>query len=321
MSDRRLWLDEVCPDCRVAPGRRCQTHFYKGKPQSWLHGARGWRQRTCPTCKAPAGEGCHTPSGRIAAGPHAARLRYGRRELMVDAVWQELERWGAAAAIVRFHGGAGTPGVIAAVTLEDAAERELSRWSSGEGLLPDELAAPIWARDASFRGHPRVVGMVLWDVKHRAVLSSGTRGETPFSEVLIARPPTRASLPWSSDTSRDTSAIEGEPVPSSPLPPVRACERCGAPLAAGVRGEARYCSKLCRQAASRARLREASGRAGLRAPERCAHCARPMPAGLRPEARYCSKRCRQAASRARLAQQNGPRRNDTSRETSLGVHR
>ena len=94
----------------MAPGRRCQSHSYKGKPLSWLHAARGWRARTCPTCQAPAGEACHTPSGRIASRPHTARLHYGRRELTVDAVWQELEQYGARAAIVRFHGGAGKPG-------------------------------------------------------------------------------------------------------------------------------------------------------------------------------------------------------------------
>jgi hypothetical protein len=288
VSDRRLWLDEACPECRAAPGLRCQTHSYKGKPLAWLHGARGWRQRRCPTCKTPAGEACHTPSGRIASRPHTARLRYGRREPTIDAVWQELEQYGAQAAIVRFHGGAGKPGGIAAVTLEDAEQRELSRWSSGEGPFPDELAAPIWARYASFRGHPRVVGMVLWDVKSREVLSSGTRGETPFTEVLIARPPIRVALPSSSDTSRDPSLVDGESATPSPAASVRACERCGAAIASGARPEARYCSKLCRQAASRARLREASGRAGLRTPERCAHCAAPMPDGLRPEARYCS---------------------------------
>jgi hypothetical protein len=32
------------------------------------------------------------------------------------------------------------------------------------------------------------------------------------------------------------------------------CEHCGEPLPAGLRSEARYCSKRCRQAASRARL-------------------------------------------------------------------
>jgi hypothetical protein len=207
VSDRRLWLDEVCPDCRAAPGLRCQTDSYtrKAKPLSSLHAARGWRQRRCPTCKAPPGEACHTPTGRSSTRPHTARLPYGRREPTVDAVWDELEQWGARIAIVRFHGGAGKPGVIDAVTLEDAGERELSRWSSGEGPLPDELAAPVWARYAAFRGHPRIVGMVFWDVNNREVFSSGMRGETPFTDVPIARRPTRAPLPWRNDTSRDTS--------------------------------------------------------------------------------------------------------------------
>ena len=230
--------------------------------------------------------------------PHAARLRYARREPTTDSVWQELEQWGAAIAVVRFSGGSGEPGSIAAVTIEDAAQHELAQWSCGEGALPDELAAPIWGRYAWFRGHPRIVGMVLWDVANREVLASGTRGDQRFNEVLITPPRTRTPLPWQSDTSHDTSpAAEVTPPP----PPSRVCERCGTVIASEARKEARYCSKLCRQAASRARLRERSGRAALRAPAHCAHCSGAMPTGLRPEALYCSKRCRQAASRARLA--------------------
>jgi hypothetical protein len=37
-----------------------------------------------------------------------------------EDVWRELERWGATVALVRFSGGGGRPGSIAAVTLEDA---------------------------------------------------------------------------------------------------------------------------------------------------------------------------------------------------------
>jgi predicted nucleic acid-binding Zn ribbon protein len=247
----------------------------------------------------PGGGPCgvlHTPTGRLAARPHAARLRYGRCEPTIDSVWQELERWGAAIAVVRFSGGSGRPGSLAAVTVEDAARHELARWSDGEGALPDELAAPIWGRYARFRGHPPIVGMVIWDVTNREVLASGTRGEQQFNEVLITPPRTRTPLPWQSDTSHDTSRAAEITAP----PPSRVCERCGTAIASEARKEARYCSKLCRQAASRARLRERSGRAALRAPAQCADCAGPMPKGLRPEALYCSKRCRQAASRARL---------------------
>ena len=126
MSDRRLWLEEPCPSCHARPGLRCQTSRYGGKPSRVLHGARGWRHRSCPTCKAQPGELCRTPTGRQAGQPHTARLSYGRRELFADEdVWQELERWGASAALVRFSGGGGSLGSIAAVTLEDAGKKRV----------------------------------------------------------------------------------------------------------------------------------------------------------------------------------------------------
>ena len=103
MSDRRLWLEELCPTCGARGGLRCQTSRYSGKPSGVLHAARGWRQRSCPTCKAQAGELCKTPTGRRASQPHTARLHPGRRELFAEqGVWEELERWEAAAALVRW---------------------------------------------------------------------------------------------------------------------------------------------------------------------------------------------------------------------------
>ena len=143
MSDRQLWLGEPCPACGARSGLRCQTSRYGGKPTRFLHAARGWRRRSCPACKAQPGELCKTPTGRRAAQPHTARLHPGRRELFAEqGVWEELERWEAATALVRFSGGGGSQGSIAAVTLEDAKKRELARWSSGEGELPEALAAP-----------------------------------------------------------------------------------------------------------------------------------------------------------------------------------
>jgi hypothetical protein len=47
------------------------------------------------------------------------------------------ERWGAATALVRFSGGAGSHGSVGAVTLEDGENRELARWGAGEGELPE----------------------------------------------------------------------------------------------------------------------------------------------------------------------------------------
>jgi hypothetical protein len=310
-GDRRLWLSEPCPSCGARSGLRCQTSRHSGKPTRWLHGARGWRQRSCPTCKAQPGELCQTPTGRRAGRPHTARLGPARRELLGDQqVWEELEQWGASVALVRFSGGSGNPGSISAVTLEHADGEQLACWSSGEGALPEALAAPIWGRYALFRSQPRITGLLMWDTRARSIAIAGKRGGQKFDEIL-STPRQIATVTFASpaantlrDTSRDTSPRAVETDTSSGAAEVsrtsRSCERCGTPLAAGLRAEARYCSKRCRQAASRARLRQRSGRAGLTAPERCARCDGPMPTELRPEARYCSKRCRQAASRARL---------------------
>ena len=214
MSDRRLWLAEPCPTCHARVGLRCQTSRYGGKPSRVLHGARGWRHRSCPSCKAQPGELCRTPTGRQAAGPHTARLSYGRRELFADEdVWQELERWGASAALVRFSGGGGHAGSIAAVTLEDAGKKELARWGHGEGELPEALAAPIWGRYALFRGHPRITGLLMWDAQERQVVVAGERGGQKFDEVLSApRPSTWPTvMPAPPTTARDTSPGPGRP--------------------------------------------------------------------------------------------------------------
>jgi hypothetical protein len=310
-GDRRSWLSEPCPSCGARSGLRCQTSRYSAKPSRWLHAARGWPARSCPTCKAQPGEQCQTPTGRHAGQPHTARLSPGRRELLADEqVWEELKQWGASVALVRFSGGAGNPGSISAVTLENEDGKELARWSTEEGELPKALAAAIWGRYALFRGHPRITGLLTWDARARSIAIAGQRGAQKFDEILstprqiatvtIASPAANTQR----DTSRDTSprAVQTDTADGPRRVPgtSRSCERCGDLLAAGLRVEARYCSKRCRQAASRARLRQRSGRAGLTPPKRCARCQGPMPSGVRPEARYCSKPCRQAASRARL---------------------
>ncbi len=314
MSDRRLWLADPCPSCGARSGLRCQTFRYHGKPTGVLHGARGWRHRSCPTCKAQPERLCRTPSGRQASQPHTARLQRGRRELLAEEqVWEELERWGAAAALVRFSGGGPSQGSVAAVTLESADKRELARWSSGEGELPEALAAPIWGRYGLFRGHPRITGLLMWEVPQRQVLVVGQRGGQKFDELLSAPPrqPVRLTVTTPEPTSlavpspRDTS-----PAAADPKEAPRSCERCGQPLTADLRPEARYCSKRCRQASSRARLKAHPPSPPPTPQQTCAWCERPMPADLRPEARYCSKRCRQASSRHAIA----------SKRTAAGPH-
>jgi len=326
MSDRRPWLEEACPTCGASSGLRCQTSRYRGKPMGVLHAARGWRQRSCPTCKAAPSELCRTPSGRRAAQPHTARLHAGRRELFAEqGVWEELERWEAATALVRFSGGGGSQGSIAAVTLEDAKKRELARWSGGEGELPEALAAPVWGRYALFRGHPRITGLAMWDVRERLVMVAGERGGRKFEELLSApRPLYRPTVtPTATTTPRDTSRRSSAPTKRATSPPAgaeetpRSCVRCGKPLPEGRRAEALYCSKRCRQAASRARLKDRPPSPPPGPAETCSWCGDPMPAGLRVEARFCSKRCRQSSSRHALRlRRNSPNASsphDTSR--------
>jgi hypothetical protein len=305
MSDRRLWLAKPCSTCAARSGLRCLTSRYRGKPTRFLHAARGWRQRSCPACTAQPGELCKTPTGRRASQPHAARLAPGRRELFADdQVWEELERWKAAAALVRFSGGGGNRGSIAAVSLEDAETRELARWSSGEGELPEALAAPIWGRYALFRGHPRTTGLLLWDVRKREVAVAGERGGQKFEELLFAsrqlyRPALAPVAVAAGDTLRGSA--DGSMRETSPAAGAgdasRSCERCGEPLPAGLRAEARYCSKRCRQASSRARLKDRPPSPPPSPRETCSWCGDPMPGGLRVGACFCSKRCRQASSR------------------------
>ena len=244
MSDRQLWVGEPCATCGARSGLRCQTSRYGGKATRFLHAARGWRRRSCPACKAQPGELCKTPTGRRAAEPHTARLHPGRRELFAEqGVWEELERWEAATALVRFSGGGGSQGPIAAVTLEDAKERELARWSSGEGELPEALAAPMWARYALFRSHPRISGLLMWDVQERQVVIPGSvavrssRSCCPLrGSSIIAHPSRPRPLPG-------RTAAPRQPVPGRPRARAsaaasrsrRGCERrrAIAPSAAG----------------------------------------------------------------------------------------
>ena len=121
MSERRAWLGAWCPYCWAPPGSRCREYRYSSRkrpsPSEVLHVARGWLERGCPTCRALSAERCRTPSGRDAAAPHTARLCPARGELAArEAVWEELERLGAAASIVPFSGRAGQGGLVGTIT-------------------------------------------------------------------------------------------------------------------------------------------------------------------------------------------------------------
>jgi hypothetical protein len=306
-ADRRLWLEDGCPRCAAQPGARCRGRSPAGRKPSrmlTLHAARGWRQRPCPACKALPGEPCLTPRGRPASGPHTARLSPARGELHApEDVWHALERAGAELALVRFSGGGGRQGSLDTITIH-AGQRQPAHWSSaGDSELTGALAAPVWGRYGTFRSQPRIAATLRWSVADHSLLLAGTRGTEPFEEVLhVGRRPAGQTA---RDVSQPAAGADRECLSETgggePQTTGRECCRCGHPIPESARAEARYCGKRCRQAASRARLREQSGRSVLAPPERCVFCDGPMPTGVRPEARYCGKRCRQAASRARLA--------------------
>ena len=121
-----------------------------------------------------------------------------------EGVWEELERWNATTAVVRFSGGGGSRASIGAVTLEDGEKRVLARWGVGEGEPPEALAAPIWGRYALFRGHPRITGLLVWDVKERCVLVAGERGGERFDQVLVSRLVTGTRPAWLRETAKQT---------------------------------------------------------------------------------------------------------------------
>ena len=294
VSDRRLWLAEPCPTVG-AGGLRCQTSRYGGKPSRVLHGARGWRHRSCPTCKAQPGELCRTPgpAGRPAAH-RAAQLRAPRavRRRGRVAGARALERLCGAGS---FSGGGGSPGSVAAVTLEDADKHELARWENGEGELPEALAAPIWGRYALFRGHPRITGLVLWDAHERQVIVAGKRGGQKFDEVLSApRRPTRLTvMPPSPPRARHVAGASRPGGRRASLAArgagetSRLCEHCDEPSrGASPRGE------LLLKALPAGRLARAAQAPASKPPspppEKCSWCDGSMPDGLRAEAKFWS---------------------------------
>jgi hypothetical protein len=193
MSDRAGWLEKRCPECGAAPGARCGRWIWGRRgtggrvaPIAHLHVARGWLERPCPTCKAPSGEPCSTPTGREAARVHTARLRPARWELVRrSAVWEELERRGATAAVVPFWGRAGAGGrtdTIKLWRLEGEELVEVERWTYRDELC-HALEAPVWERYGRFAGHPLIRAEVIWTADDRCVVIRGRRGGKAFEEL------------------------------------------------------------------------------------------------------------------------------------------
>ncbi len=116
-----------------------------------------------------------------------ARLRSGRGELAIrQAVWEELERRGAAVAVVPFSsraGEGGTTGRISLGRLEGRQLVQIDRWSVSEELV-SALEAPVWDRYGRFAGDPWIRGTVTRRLPERRIVVSGQRGGVSFEETL-----------------------------------------------------------------------------------------------------------------------------------------
>ena len=101
------------------------------------------------------------------------------------AIWDELERRGATAAVVSFSGKAGRGGSITTITLDRADGQEprtVQWWDRDE--LAYALEGPVWDRFGGFAGQPSVRGTVRWTVADQLVVITGQRGDQRFEEVV-----------------------------------------------------------------------------------------------------------------------------------------
>jgi hypothetical protein len=292
-GDRRLWLEDGCPRCGAQAGARCRERSASARtarPRLALQAARGWRQRAWSACAAGPGERCVTPRGRRAARPHAAWLCAAREELHAPGdVFGALDRAGAQSALVRFAAGARRPATLQTIDLKRSAREPIP--GSCESELAGALAAPIWGRYGSFRGQPAIRATLTWNVAERSLVLAGTRAGERFKHTLhtatsnparahaTCRATRRGPRPWhqpalralraadhprARESRRATAAHAADKQPSrarlrapsgrADLKPPERCARCDGAMPTGLRPEARYCSKHCRQAASRARL-------------------------------------------------------------------
>ena len=186
--------------------------------------------------------------------------------------------------------------------------RALARAGCGRGLVTSSIVlllgcasgsqpGPPGARSASRPGGGVTSAPEGCEASIRELLADIARGSTGARRLEQRA---HAALERAAELlafDGDVSPVDADRGGSS----ARTCEWCTGPLPPGLRPEARYCKKSCRQKASRARLKDQPSRSPSPPPAICGWCEDPMPAGLRPEARYCGKRCRQAASRFALA--------------------
>ena len=223
MSDRQTWLEEWCPQCHAAPGRRCGERRFRADrstgqflPSPRLHVARGWIERRCPTCKSFPGEACRAPSGKPAAVIHAARLRPGSSEISGPAVWAELERCGMRVVEVAFSGRNGSGGRAGPISVSRGAEAslvEIGRWASATSSRT-RSRRPFGIATARSRGSRRSAASSGGRLMTRRSSSSGrevTRvSGRPYGE-RARRAPSRAAIAAGARSTTRVPAKRGRP--------------------------------------------------------------------------------------------------------------
>lgn len=126
-------------------------------------------------------------------------------------------------------------------------------------------------RSGSFQGQPAITATIQWSGVGRSLVIAGTRGRerSRRSSSPVGAAPTRprhvarcvVRRPRRPDARAERErAARGQPADGY-------CCRCGQPIPAGARPEARYWPKRCRQAGSRA----ARARTRVRFPTVCVH--------------------------------------------------
>ena len=218
--------------------------------------ARSWRW-----CASPAGAGARERSTASASRPRAASLPAGGVRASQRSPARSRPRCGAATAPSKASRDRRNAAVERRGSVADARrharERALRRDPPGRDRNR-RLTGQRPSRDTSLAG------------------AAGRRSRVlPMRPADPSwRPPGGALLLKALPAGRLARRLRERSGRSALAPPER-CALCDGPMPTGVRPEARYCSKRCRQAASRARLAVARERAPSRAASAGASTYRP----------------------------------------------
>jgi hypothetical protein len=167
----RLTLPDVVSEQAEVADEATRGAWVAGPPMPEMQGT---QRRTVPHSIRPRG---------LAGARGSAATRPARADLWRTGL-AELERRGAAIAVVPFSGRAGRSGHTDRIVLSRIGGDQLvdiERWT-GRDELCYALEAPVWDRFGSFAGQPQISGTVIWTAADRRVVVEGRRGVERFEE-------------------------------------------------------------------------------------------------------------------------------------------